>query len=325
MGSVVVNDRLDEAAVVLEEEVHGRRDLVQPVEAVGDELFRRHPAPGDELGHPGHPQPAACAAHPFDGLVPIAEAPHLGGDGDGLAAEVGAEVDQGAPFFQEGEALAQLRLAAAAEDHPIHRAAVGRQDLLEVILVVVVHQVGGAIGLGHLEAALPGADGKDLPCPAEDRRPHRHKAHRADAQDCHRGPKGRVQLAHPLKGGAHHVRHHHCLLQGDPLGDVGQVHVRVPNIVLLHEGAAPLGIIYPGVEVVLALLAPAVLGLQTPPMGHDGADNHPVPHVEVLDLGPHFGDLAAHLVAHGLPHQIGQGGAPRGAPLCQAHDKKIIL
>ena len=179
--------------------------------------------------------------------------------------------------------------------------------------MVVVHQVGGAIGLGHLEAALPGADGKDLPCPAEDRRPHCHKAHRADAQDCHRGPKGRVQLAHPLKGGAHHVRHHHCLLQGDPLGDVGQVHVRVPNIVLLHEGAAPLGIIHPGVEVVLALLAPAVLGLQAPPMGHDGADNHPVPHVEVLDLGPHFGDLAAHLVAHGLPHQIGQGGAPRSA------------
>ena len=60
--SVVVNDRLDEAPVVVQKQAHGLRDLLYAVVAVGDELFGLDTAAGDELGHAAQEQPPAAAA-----------------------------------------------------------------------------------------------------------------------------------------------------------------------------------------------------------------------------------------------------------------------
>ena len=116
---------------MVQKQAHGLWDLFHAVVAVGDELFRLDPAAGDELGHAAQEEPSAAATHPLDGLVPVAEAPHGGLDGDGGVAEVGAQVYQGAAVFQHLQPQAQLLLAAAAQDHVVHRPAVFPDNLVD--------------------------------------------------------------------------------------------------------------------------------------------------------------------------------------------------
>ena len=195
----------------------------------------------------------------------------------------------------------------------VHRAAVLPDDLVQIPRRMGIHSVRGAKFLRHRKAGPARTHGKDVARAVEHRSPNPHQPHRPDAQHRDGGAELQAELAHALKGCAHHARHHHRLLQADALGDARQVHVRVADVGFLHKGAAPVREVHARVQVVLMLLGHAVLGLQAAPNGHHRADDDPVPDVEVLHLGADLRDLAAHLVPNGLAQQIGQRGAAHGA------------
>lgn len=179
------------------------------------------PAAGDELRHAGHPEPAAAAAHALDRLVPIAKAPEGRVVLQGRAAKIGAQVHERSALFQDGQAGIQRVLPAAAQEdaRPPGRRSPGRFGPIPRRMGTI--RVRGAKFLRHRKAGPARPTAKTLPAPwSTAARPHSPTA-RAQHRD--RGAELQAELAHALKGCAHHVRHHHRLLQADALGDARQV------------------------------------------------------------------------------------------------------
>ena len=273
---------------------------------------------GDQVCHAGHQEPASAAAHALDGLVSIAEAPDRRLNGNGCISEIGAQVHQRSAVFQHLQAPAQFLLAAAAENHAVHRATVVLNDLLNVVLMMIIHQMGRSIFLCHIEAYLSGTDGKNVSGALKNRRPNRHQPDRAYAKDGHGLAEFQVQRLDSLKCGTHHIRHHHRLLQRHALWNLRQIHIRIPDVILLHKGTAPVRIIDSRVHIVLPVLRMSVLRFQTAPYRHYRTDDNPVAWLKIMDLRSHLYHLAAHLMPHRLAQQVRQRRTAGGAQMSVA-------
>ena len=304
---VVVDDRLDERAVVVKEQLHSVGDGAHAMEAVGYKLFGRDSTVGDERCHTLHEQPAATAADAFNGFVAVSEPPRCRVDGDVLAAKESHQIHQRAAQLQHAEPRADGVLVAAADYHRVHRSTVRLHDAVPPSPPRGSRRSRWRRTRGQ-RRSIPGAIRRRTRVPRRGQHAstYRHKPDGPYSDNRDALPKCQPQLFDAAERRAHHVGHHDGLVYRHVLGNVRQVHVGVSDVVGFDERSSTVSVVDAPIHVVRRGIGVAVLSLEASPVRHDSARDDAIAHPEVLDVGANRHHFAAHLVPHCFAFEVGQ-------------------
>ena len=232
-----VDDRLDQIPRLVGHGPEGFLDLVEPVEGVVEKLARVHAIILDELEHLLDAVGTARAEAVLDRDVRLAEAEQHGGHAVRLRGRDASDARDVAVAPHELEGLVHALHVVNRDDGTVDLAAVGIENLLDRIAVLVADDVRRAVLPSELHAVGARADGKDASGSAQPCGRDGHEADGPDAEDDDRVTELDVRVVGGIEAGRHHVDGHEGILDRNPVGHVDEVGVGVVDLEVLGEYA----------------------------------------------------------------------------------------
>ena len=118
-----------------------------------------------------------------------------------------------------------------------------------------------------------------------------------------------------MKARGHHIAEHHSAGRIQTAGEPGEIGVGLVDVEVFGEDAVLEVGELPPREHAAGVHGEAPLGLPAAPVGGDGRDDDPVPHLQIPHQGAHLHDLPYGLVAQDHVGALADGSLPHGVDI----------